>query len=60
MRSEGFSFYRGLGVGPCSRDPVLASASVRNRPHPFASVRLRPTWAQSCRAHGKSRKSVTF
>ena len=35
---------------------LLASAS----PQPSTSVRLRPSWAQSCRAYGKSRKNVTF
>ena len=58
MRSEGFSFYIwGSGVDPCSRDPAFG---VRNRSQPSATVRLRPSWAQSCRAYGKSRKNVTF
>ena len=30
------------GVDPCSRDLLLASASVRKRPQPFATVRNRP------------------
>ena len=39
---------------------LLASATVCNRLQPSSTVRLRPSWAQSCRAYGKSRKSVTF
>ena len=37
MRSEGFS----LGVETCSLDAAFASATVRNRPQPFATVRNR-------------------
>ena len=49
--------FGGLGVDPCSRDPAFG---VRNRSQPSARVRLRPSWAQSCRAYRKSRKNVTF
>ena len=39
MRSEGFSFYfGGLGVEACSLEAALPSATVRNRPQPFATV----------------------
>ena len=42
MRSEGFSFNSGgLGVEPCSRPVVSTSATVRNRPQPFTTVRNR-------------------
>ena len=42
MRSEGFSFNSGgLGVEPCLRPVVSTSATVRNRPQPFATVRSR-------------------
>ena len=42
MRSEGFSFNSGgLGVEPCSRPVVSASATVRNRSQPSATVRGR-------------------
>ena len=62
----------GLGVDPCSRDPA---SGVRNRPQlfatvrirpqplatiPFATVRLRPSWAQSCRAYGKVAQTCLF
>ena len=59
--------FGGLGVDPCSRDPASgvrkrpqASASVRNHSQPSATVRLRPSWPQSCRAYGKSCKKVPF
>ena len=66
-KGSGFTF-GGLEVDPCSRDLAFG---VRNRPQPFATVRanrsqpfahvrLRPSWPQSCRAYGKSRKSVTL
>ena len=64
MRSEGFSFYIcGSGGWPVFAWPFWrpqASASVRNRSQPSATVRLPPSWPQSCRAYGKSRKNVTF
>ena len=65
MRSEGFSFYSwGSGGWPVFAWPCFwrpqACASVRNRSQPSASVRLRPSWPQSCRAYGKSRKNVPF
>ena len=52
MRSEGFSFNSGgLGVEPCSRPVVSTSATVRNRPQPFATVRNRPQpFAESAKA----------
>ena len=49
MRSEGFS----LGVETCSLDAAFASATVRNRSQPFATVRARPKWGQHGRASGK-------
>ena len=68
MHSEGSRFtFGGLGVDPYSRDPASGVrnrlqplATVCNRSQPSAAVRLRPSWLQSCCAHGKSRKNVSF
>ena len=65
MRSEGFSFYIwGSGGWPVFAWPCFwrpqPSATVRNRLQPFATVRLRPSWAQSCRAYRKSCTNVSF
>ena len=65
MHSEGFSFYiSGSGGWPVFAWPCFwrpqPSATVCNRPQTFATVRLRPSWAQSCRDDGNSRKNVTF
>ena len=65
MRSEGFSFYIwGSGGWPVFAWPWFwrpqPSASGGNCPQPSATVRLQPSWPQSCRAYWKSRKSMTF
>ena len=45
MRSEGFSFNFGsLRVELCLPDVVFEFATVRNRPHVFAIVRIRLLW----------------
>ena len=42
MRSKGFRFTLGVwGLRVCSLDVASASATVRNRPQPFATVRNR-------------------
>ena len=57
MRSEGFSFNFGsLRVELCSPVVAFMFATVRNRPQPFASVRIRSLW--HCR-WGELKK-VTF
>ena len=44
-RSIGFSFHVGaLGVNPCSPDVVQPSATLRNRSHPSATVRMIALW----------------
>ena len=42
MRSKGSRFTLGLGLRVCSLDIALASATVRDRSQPFATVRNRP------------------
>ena len=47
MRSEGFSFNSaGLGVKFCSRLLVVATATIVNRPQPFAVALWRSHWAK--------------
>ena len=41
MRSKGSRFTLGLGLRVCSLDIALASATVRDRSQPFATVRVR-------------------
>ena len=51
-----------LGVWGLTRVRVtllLAPVTVRNCLQPFATIRLRPLWAQSCRDDGNSCKNVT-
>ena len=45
MRSKGSRFTLGVwGLRVCSLDVAFASATVRNRPQPFATVRAIPVW----------------
>ena len=45
MRSKGSRFTLGVwGLRVCSLDVASASATVRNRPQPFATVRAIPVW----------------
>ena len=45
MRSKGSRFTLGVwGLRVCSLDVAFASATVRNRSQPFATVRARTVW----------------
>ena len=55
MRGKGSRFILGVwGLRVCSLDVAFASATVRNRPQPFASVRVKATWPRLWRVLQKA------
>ena len=61
MRSKGFRFTLGVwGLRVCSLDVAFASATVRNRSQPFATVRNRPREDRMAVPMGSSAEVVIF